>query len=62
MDVFRYKMLKHKQQKLNTQRYRVLQKGKTRFRSDGLNNLKYTVEQVVLENTYTLVRVQLAKP
>ncbi|OXA59077.1 hypothetical protein Fcan01_04612 [Folsomia candida] len=61
-NIARYKMLKHKQQKLNTQRYRVLQKGKTRFRSDGLNNLKYTVEQVVLENTYTLVRVQLAKP
>jgi len=60
-NVARYKMLKHKHQKLNNQRYRILQKGKTRFKTDGLSNLKYTVEQLVLEKTYTLVRVQLAK-
>jgi hypothetical protein len=61
-NIARYKMLKHKQQKLNNQRYRVLQKGKTRFRSDGLSNLKYIVEQITLEKTYTLVRVKLGKP
>jgi len=60
-NIARYKMLKHKQQKLNTQRYRVLQKGKQRFKSDGLSSLKYAVEQVILEKTYTLVRVQLVK-
>lgn len=60
-NIARYKMLKHKQQKLNTQRYRVLQKGKQRFKSDGLSSLKYAVEQVILEKTYTLVRVQLSK-
>lgn len=61
-NIARYRMLKHKQQKLNNQRYRVLQKGKTRYKSDGLSNLKYSVEQVVQEKTYTLVRVKLAKP
>ncbi len=57
--VARYKMLKHRQQKLNTQRYKILQKGKHRFNSDGLSNLNYTVEQIILEKTHTLVRVQL---
>jgi hypothetical protein len=60
-NIARYKMLKHKHQKLNNQRYRILQKGKTRFKTDGLSNLKYTVEQLIFEKTYTLVRVQLAK-
>ncbi|ODN03192.1 Beta-1,4-N-acetylgalactosaminyltransferase bre-4 [Orchesella cincta] len=57
--VARYKMLKHRPQKLNTQRYKILQKGKHRFGSDGLSNLNYTVEQIILEKTHTLIRVQL---
>lgn len=60
-DVARYKMLKHQQQKVNAKRFRMLQRGKRRFATDGLSNLNYTVEQIILEKTYTLIRVELAR-
>ncbi|CAG7726673.1 unnamed protein product [Allacma fusca] len=60
-DVARYKMLKHKHQKLNNNRYRMLLKGKQRFNIDGLSNLNYTVDQIVLEKLFTLIRVQLVR-
>ena len=60
-DVARYKMLKHKHQKLNNNRYKMLLKGKQRFNVDGLSNLNYTVEQIILEKLFTLIRVQLIR-
>ena len=36
----RYTMLKHKKQKPNRERHKVLDRGRYNFASDGLNNLK----------------------
>jgi len=60
-NIARYKMLRHKHQKVNFSRYKVLHKGKQRFLSDGLCNLNYTVEEITKKKLYTLVKVKLAK-
>ena len=39
-EVARYSMLRHKKQKPNRERHKVLDKGRYNFASDGLNNLK----------------------
>ena len=40
MSTDRYTMLKHKKQKPNWERHKVLKRGRYNFASDGLNNLK----------------------
>ena len=43
-------------------RYRKLYRGKFRFRSDGLNNLKYKRVDLVFRRLYTWVLVDLLPP
>lgn len=57
--IARYKMLKHKKDVPNPDRYNKLYKGRHRFKTDGLSNLKYKRLEVVLKKLYTWVLVAI---
>eukprot|EP00092_Neocalanus_flemingeri_P000219 GFUD01000235.1.p1 GENE.GFUD01000235.1~~GFUD01000235.1.p1 ORF type:complete len:472 (-),score=104.34 GFUD01000235.1:169-1584(-) len=61
-EVARYTMLKHKQEKVNKERARVLRTSHRRYKTDGLNSLKYQVLAKELMPLYTNVSVALHNP
>lgn len=58
-NIARYKMMKHKKDDPNPDRYNKLYKGKQRFKTDGLNSLKYKRLDLLLKRLYTWVHVDL---
>ena len=58
-DIARYTMIKHKQQPVNKERVKILKTSRGRFLTDGLNNLKYKLEERKLLKLYTNISVQL---
>ena len=61
-EIARYTMIKHKQEKVNKERARVLRTSHTRYKTDGLNSLQYKVVGKELQPLYTLISVELNKP
>ncbi|XP_066993543.2 beta-1,4-N-acetylgalactosaminyltransferase bre-4 [Anabrus simplex] len=61
-NIARYKMLTHRKQKANPKRYEFLNTGRKRFKSDGINSLRYERKDLKLFHTYTLLLVELAVP
>lgn len=60
--VARYKMMKHSKDKPNPDRYNKLYKGKTRYKTDGINSLKYKLRDRLLKRLYTWVYVEMEQP
>jgi len=58
-EIARYTMIKHKQQPVNKDRAKILRTSIRRYRSDGLNNLKYKLEEKTAVKLYTNLTVQL---
>jgi len=61
-DIARYKMMKHKKDTPNPERYQKLYKGHQRYKTDGLNSLKYVRKDIVFKKLYTWVLVDLIQP
>lgn len=57
--ISRYKMIKHKQSKINSDRYKMLSNSYTRYKKDGLSSLRYQQIQVVEQPLFTRIRVVL---
>ena len=60
-EIARYTMIKHKQEKVNKERARVLRSSHTRYKIDGLNSLEYKVVARELYPLYTFISVELTK-
>ena len=58
-EIARYTMIKHKQQPVNKERVKILKTSSRRYLTDGLNTLKYQLEDKKLLTLYTNVSVQL---
>lgn len=58
-DIARYSMLTHVKQKANPKRYDVLNQGKKRYDSEGLNSLQYTRLKLEQRALYTWILVEL---
>jgi hypothetical protein len=58
-DIARYKMLKHKKDVPNPDRYKKLYKGRQRFKTDGLSNLNYKRVDLVFKKLYTWLLVDV---
>lgn len=58
-NVGRYTMLTHKKDNPNPRRYQYLHEGKKRYKSDGLNSVKYHTLDTQLRRLYTWVYVDL---
>ncbi|CAB3364059.1 Hypothetical predicted protein [Cloeon dipterum] len=58
-NIARYKMLSHKKEKANPTRYKFLYSGKRRFKTDGLNSLKYSLKKRELKPLYTWLYVDI---
>nr|XP_027209139.1 beta-1,4-N-acetylgalactosaminyltransferase bre-4-like [Penaeus vannamei] len=58
-NIGRYTMLSHKKDEPNPRRYHYLYDGKKRFKSDGLNSVKYRTLDLQLRRLYTWVYVDL---
>ncbi|XP_076050328.1 beta-1,4-galactosyltransferase 1-like isoform X2 [Oratosquilla oratoria] len=58
-NIARYVMLSHKKNEPNPKRYAYLYEGKKRFKSDGLNSVKYHVLDIQFRRLYTWVYVDL---
>ena len=56
-EIARYTMIKHKQEKVNKERARVLRTSHRRYKTDGLNNLKYNVLYREIMPLYTNVNI-----
>lgn len=64
MNIARYKMFKHNHESSNSQnpnRFKLLQQATKRYKTDGLNSLKYKVVNVTYHKLYTLVSVAVQK-
>ncbi|XP_022914033.1 beta-1,4-N-acetylgalactosaminyltransferase bre-4 [Onthophagus taurus] len=59
--VARYTMLTHKKDRANPNRYNTLKMGKTKFKTDGLNSLKYQVSNAKQKLLYTWILASLKK-
>merc|ERR1711970_403119 len=57
--IARYTMIKHKQEKVNKQRTRVLRTSRRRLKTDGLNSLAYQLITREMVPLYTNVSVIL---
>lgn len=57
--IARYKMLRHSKDEPNPDRYNKLYKGRKRFKTDGLNSLKYKRLDFVLKKLFTWVLVDV---
>ncbi|KAF2359748.1 Galactosyltransferase N-terminal [Trinorchestia longiramus] len=60
-NIARYTMLSHKKEDPNPQRYQTLFSGKKRFRSDGLNSIKYRLLDLQLRKLFTWIYVEPQK-
>ncbi|XP_060069242.1 putative uncharacterized protein DDB_G0290989 [Ylistrum balloti] len=58
-DVSRYKMLSHKKEHGNPNRFHLLQGSKKRWQKDGLNSLKYSRVKLELRKLYTYLLVDI---
>ncbi|XP_069141426.1 uncharacterized protein [Argopecten irradians] len=58
-DVSRYKMLSHKKEHGNPDRFHLLQGSKKRWQKDGLNSLKYSRVKLELRKLYTYLLVDV---
>ncbi|KAF4522628.1 hypothetical protein B566_EDAN003610 [Ephemera danica] len=61
-NIAHYKMLAHKKERASPSRYKNLYSGQRRFRTDGLNSLKYEVRKKELRPLYTWLLVDLGGP
>lgn len=61
-DLGRYTMLSHKKAKPSPTRHRVLRKGKRRYKTDGLNSLKYQILKTERRHLFTWMLVALPRP
>ncbi|OWF43937.1 Beta-1,4-N-acetylgalactosaminyltransferase bre-4 [Mizuhopecten yessoensis] len=59
VDVSRYKMLSHRKELGNPDRFRLLQGSKKRLQKDGLNSLKYSRQKLELRKLYTYLLVDI---
>lgn len=59
MSVARYSMITHKKDTPNPERFRLLNKGVSRMKWDGLNSLKYRVVNVVRSKLFTRIVVDI---
>jgi GT2 family glycosyltransferase len=57
--IARYKMIKHKADVPNPERYRKLYSGKKRFKTDGINSIVYKLMDLVLEKLFTWILVEI---
>ena len=62
LDLARYTMLSHKKAKPNPDRFKKLNKAKSRANSDGLISLKYCRTQLKLKHLYTHILVDIRPP
>ncbi|OQR66698.1 beta-1 [Tropilaelaps mercedesae] len=60
--IARYKMLSHKKDTPNPERYRYLRRGRLRYKTDGINNCKYNVIKIVFKKLYTWILVDTLPP
>ncbi|XP_022661016.1 beta-1,4-N-acetylgalactosaminyltransferase bre-4-like isoform X2 [Varroa destructor] len=60
--IARYKMLSHKKDTPNPERYRYLKRGRLRYRTDGINSCKYRVLNIVFKKLYTWILVDALPP
>ncbi|XP_061171294.1 beta-1,4-N-acetylgalactosaminyltransferase bre-4-like [Saccostrea echinata] len=58
-DVARYKMLSHRRDEGNPQRFALIKSEKKHNHRDGLSTLKYTVTKMVTKRLYTYIRVSV---
>jgi len=58
-EIARYTMIKHKKEKANRERVKVLRTSHRRYKTDGLNNLQYKVVNIGREKLFTNVTVML---
>ncbi|XP_022238897.1 beta-1,4-N-acetylgalactosaminyltransferase bre-4-like isoform X2 [Limulus polyphemus] len=58
-NIARYYMLTHKKDNPNPDRYKKLYKGRTRYKTDGLNSLTYKRLDLILKKLYTWVVVEI---
>jgi len=64
-EVCKYKMVKHQRDKgneVNPQRFALLNKVKSRYLTDGLNNLKYKLVQKDIHALYTNITIDVLAP
>ncbi|XP_033739975.1 beta-1,4-N-acetylgalactosaminyltransferase bre-4-like [Pecten maximus] len=64
MNIARYKMFKHQHESSNSQnpnRFHLLQQATKRYKTDGLNSLKYRVLNIAYNKLYTMVTVEVKK-
>lgn len=62
LDIARYKMIRHGKDegnKDNPERFRLLSEGHKRFKTDGINSLKYKVLQIDFNHLFTRVLVDI---
>ncbi|XP_048240028.1 beta-1,4-N-acetylgalactosaminyltransferase bre-4-like [Haliotis rufescens] len=58
-EVARYKMLSHAKDEPNPQRHKLLKGSESRYKTDGLNSLKYAVLRIELRKLYTWILVDI---
>lgn len=58
-DIARYKSLSHRQSKRNPARHGILAEWQKRYKTDGLNSMKYKVMDIVFKKLYTWILVDL---
>lgn len=56
-----YSMLKHGKRVANPLRKVLLKKAKTRFQKDGLNNVNYTVKDIVKHRMFTHILIDVGQ-
>jgi len=58
-DIARYKMIKHKQETVNKERMNILKTSNKKFKTSGLNDLKYKLVERSREPLFTELKIQL---
>jgi hypothetical protein len=61
VSIVRYRTLYHKKAKPNTEWLAMINEGKTRFKTDGLTDLKYKKKKIRLKPLYTHISVDIKK-
>lgn len=61
-NIARYTMLRHAKDTPSPERYKLLFKGKTRYKTDGINSVDYERKDLVLKKLYTWVLADLKAP
>ncbi|CAN7937161.1 unnamed protein product [Ixodes hexagonus] len=61
-NIARYTMLQHAKDTPSPERYKLLFKGKSRYKTDGINSVNYERKDLVLKKLYTWVLADLKAP